>query len=427
MHFVGIGAGSAGDVLPCLLVAQVLRDRGHEVQFVTAPLFREMVENAGIEFIAGGTQAQFDEVIRDPEVWHPRRGMQTLWRHVGRFWEQAYQVLASVVRPGESVVYGGALALQMRLVEEKLGNPAVTIHLAPSSLLSAHDPPEMPLLGWLRLLPPKAVAALLSLVERQVIDPMILPDLNRARASIGLPPIERKVRRWMNSPGQVVCAFPRWFASPQPDWPPSAVCTGFPLAKSPEQALPEPVAAFLDAGPAPLVFTPGSGMAHGREFFIRAVDTARTLGMRAVLITRYVDQLPGQLPATVLHASHVPFDLLMPQVAMLVHHGGIGTIAQGLAAGKPQLITPFSYDQPDNARRLERLGVARSVAQGDSPRRWANAASALLADRRVAGRCEELAERLRTDGSGAEQAADRIAAAASLGPRAWSGARAKGT
>jgi UDP:flavonoid glycosyltransferase YjiC (YdhE family) len=41
----------------------------------------------------------------------------------------------------------------------------------------------------------------------------------------------------------------------------------------------------------------------------------------------------------------------------MVHHGGIGTLSQCLAAGIPQLVAYMSLDQPDNAARIERLGV----------------------------------------------------------------------
>jgi rhamnosyltransferase subunit B len=410
MHFVGIGAGSTGDVLPALLTAKVLKARGHEVQFITAPEFRDLVENTGVDFIAGGTQAQFDEVIRDPDLWHPRRAMKTLWRHVGPFWGQAYDVLAKVVRPRESVVYGGGLALQMRLVQEKLGVKGVTMHLAPAGLLSAHDPPSMPFLRWLGLLPTVVAEALLSLIERRLVDPMILPDLNRFRASMGLQPVaSRVVSGWMNSPDGVVCAFPAWFAAPQPDWPAKAVCTNFVLQQSPEgTGLPEPLETFLDAGPPPLLFTPGSGMAHGREFFIRAVETSRALGMRALLVTPYVAQIPDRLPESIMHSHYVPFDVLVPRTALLVHHGGIGTIAQGLAAAKPQVITPFAYDQPDNLRRLKRLRVAEGVSPGAPAKRWIKAIETLLADPRVERRCSELAERLQQEGSGAVRVADYL-------------------
>ncbi|HJY34289.1 MAG TPA: nucleotide disphospho-sugar-binding domain-containing protein, partial [Vicinamibacterales bacterium] len=87
---------------------------------------------------------------------------------------------------------------------------------------------------------------------------------------------------------------------------------------------------------------------------------------------------------------------VLPRCAALVSHGGIGTLAQGLAAGVPQLTMPMGFDQPDNATRLERLGVGRWVIpskfDGD---RVAATLRALLDDGRTAARCREWSERIR--------------------------------
>ena len=69
------------------------------------------------------------------------------------------------------------------------------------------------------------------------------------------------------------------------------------------------------------------------------------------LLTRYPEQLPPALPASVRHERYVPFSAILPRCAAIVHHGGIGTCAQALAAGIPQLVSPFGFDQPDNAVR----------------------------------------------------------------------------
>ena len=66
-------------------------------------------------------------------------------------------------------------------------------------------------------------------------------------------------------------------------------------------------------------------------------------------------------PPTAHHEAFVPLSDVLPRCAALVSHGGIGTLAQGLAAGVPQLTMPMGFDQPDNATRLERLGVGRWV------------------------------------------------------------------
>jgi UDP:flavonoid glycosyltransferase YjiC (YdhE family) len=138
--------------------------------------------------------------------------------------------------------------------------------------------------------------------------------------------------------------------------------TGFPLYdERGVTAPPSGLDAFLDACDPPLVFTPGSAMRHGEPFFAAAVDACERLNRRGVLLTRYPEQLPRRLPPSVTHFGFVPLSQILPRAAALIHHGGIGTTAQGLANGVPQLIMPLSHDQPDNAARVQRLGVGDSL------------------------------------------------------------------
>jgi UDP:flavonoid glycosyltransferase YjiC (YdhE family) len=136
-------------------------------------------------------------------------------------------------------------------------------------------------------------------------------------------------------------------------------------------------------------------MQQGRPFFDAAADACRRLGCRGVLLTRYRQQVPERLPPNVRHFDYVPFSRLLPRSAALVHHGGIGTTAQALAAGIPQLVMPMSHDQPDNAARVERLGVGLSLA----PRRFQGPAVAAALERllhtpEVGARCRAVAERM---------------------------------
>jgi rhamnosyltransferase subunit B len=100
------------------------------------------------------------------------------------------------------------------------------------------------------------------------------------------------------------------------------------------------------------------------------------------------------LPPTVRHFGFVPLSKLLPHTAALVHHGGIGSCAQGLAAGVPHLIRPMSFDQFDNSRRLVELGVGEelSVKRFRAPA-VASALSRLLGSRSVAAECADLAPR----------------------------------
>ena len=118
---------------------------------------------------------------------------------------------------------------------------------------------------------------------------------------------------------------------------------------------------FLAAGDAPIAFTAGTGHRHANGYFANALTALRALGRRGLLLTTFGDQLPSPLPSDVRWQPHAPFDLLLPRVALLVHHGGIGTTAEALRAGVPQLILPFAFDQFDNGRRVQNLNAGSVV------------------------------------------------------------------
>ena len=144
----------------------------------------------------------------------------------------------------------------------------------------------------------------------------------------------------------------------------------------------------------PIAFTPGSANLHGRAFFEASAEACRRIGRRGLLLTRHRQQVPPSLPPGVIHVDYAPFSTLLPRCAALVHHGGVGTSAQGMAAGVPQLVMPLSHDQPDNAGRMKRLGVADALG----PRRYRASAVAerlrrLIESPDVARCCRDVAAR----------------------------------
>ena len=64
--------------------------------------------------------------------------------------------------------------------------------------------------------------------------------------------------------------------------------------------------------------------------------------------------------------DYAPFSGALPRVSRDRPPGGIGTTGLAMRSGRPMLVVPYAHDQPDNAARLARLGVARTV----SPHRY---------------------------------------------------------
>jgi len=185
-----------------------------------------------------------------------------------------------------------------------------------------------------------------------------LPAVRASCAAQGVYQPRSLWRQWWHSPDGVLALFPEWFAPSRPDWPQHLLQWDFPLEDmAAEEPLPAALAAFLAGGEKPVVFTPGTGQRHAGAFFAQAAALVRQCGVRAVFLSRKPEQIPQGLPDDIFTAAYAPFSQLLPHARAFVHHGGIGTLAQGLAAGVPQLVTAMSLDQPDNAERIERLGA----------------------------------------------------------------------
>jgi UDP:flavonoid glycosyltransferase YjiC (YdhE family) len=244
----------------------------------------------------------------------------------------------------------------------------------------------------------RAIQRLARLVSRKWPQPIY--DLRR---ELGLERGANPLFDAKHSPDLVLALFSRVLGKPQPDWPPHTKITGFCFYDSDagNATLPPHLEAFLANGPAPLVFTLGSAavLAAGKfyEFGARA---AERMGMRAVLLIGSDERNRPRhtLPDSICVAEYAPFSALFSKAAAIIHQGGVGTTAQCLRAGKPMLIMPYSHDQPDNARRMRRLKVARTISkQNFTPGRVAKKLRILLDTPIYAHRAQQIAQRLRSE------------------------------
>ena len=193
--------------------------------------------------------------------------------------------------------------------------------------------------------------------------------------------MSRVFRHWVHSPQRVIALFPDWFAPPQPDWPAALRLTGFPQYDESDQQQLSPGAARVSRrGLTADRLHAGLGQSERCSVLSRRRGRRARLNRRALLLTRFTDICP-RFPPTAHHEGYAPLSRLLPRCAALVHHGGIGTLAQALAAGVPQLTMPMGFDQPDNTTRLLRLGVARWVAPSQVHRRTCRAAARYAAHR----------------------------------------------
>ncbi len=382
--------GSGGDVHPFIGVGRALRGRGHDVTVITSEPFREIIENAGLRFVQHMSEAEIFRLIDNPDIWHPVKGLRLLLRLGADIMREGHEILRRNCDPDRSVFVAHTVAFSTRVFAEQHERPVATVHLQPGVFRSvvapaAYAPGKNP--GWM----PVPVQKLMwRMVDRWIIDPLIAPELNGLRADVGLGSVRRPFKDWIHSPQCTIGLFPSWFGPPASDWPKRVHLPGFVLYDQREQQELSPqLEAFLDAGDPPIVFTPGTAHMHARDFLQAGIEASAIMGRRALLATMHADHVPADLPDHVRHVEYAPFSLLLPRCAAIVHHGGIGTCAQGLAAGIPQLAMPMGFDQPDNATHLRRLGVGSWVIPKKfTGPRVAAALTDLLTDRRVDAECK---------------------------------------
>jgi rhamnosyltransferase subunit B len=392
MHAILATMGTDGDVFPFVGLGVQLRARGHQVTLAAPEPYRDLAADLGLEFRPLVTADEAGRMLADPDLWHPLKSGPMMARWGAGLLSRQYELLAALAADPGSVLVANPGVLAARLVQEQRICPMATLLLQPGLLPSTSAPPEMPAGLTLPCGAPRPLGRLYWAALDAAGYLVVGGPLNRLRAALGLGPV-RRVFRWWLSPELVVGLFPPWYAAPQPDWPARLRLAGFGRYDGGRGGdLADDVLSFCQAGPPPVAFTLGTGMTHGAAFFRAAAVACASLGARGLLLTKYPQQIPARLPAGVRHCAFAPFRQLLPLCAAVVHHGGIGTTAAALAAGAPQVVLPLAWDQPDNAGRLQGLGVG--IRLGPRQRTAGHLARALarLMTGAVRARCRAVAD-----------------------------------
>ena len=401
--------GSFGDVYPYVGLAFALRDLGHHPLLATAEFYRPLIESLGFEFHPMGPTIDPSDHATIGRVLDPVRGADALVKELLLPSLDADYVALDVAAQRADVMVTHPITFAAPIVAQARRLPWASTVLAPMSFFSATDIPVLAPVPYLATLERFGswYGRMLRRFARARTRPWMKPvcDLRRRLelAAGGHPLFEGQF-----SPMLTLALFSRVLASPQADWPPNVVITGSIFYNGPELLQPE-LEAFLKAGPPPVVFTLGSSaVAVAGRFYEESLDAMRRLRVRGVLLTggfeRNVPRDAASADTFVI--DRAPHQLLFPRAAAVVHPGGAGTLAQALRAGRPMLVVPHAHDQPDNAARVTRLGVARTVRQQSyRGARVARELEQMLGDTRVHARAESVGAIVRLEGGAAAAAA----------------------
>jgi len=359
--------GTLGDLHPMIAIGLELRQRGHDVVFVTHQVYQSKIEALGFEFHS--MRPDFT-AMNDPQEMARMMDLKTGQEYMVRKWanpslREMYDDLINVAK-GADFIFSGEGVIATPLVAEKLGMRWASSAMVPMGFFSVYDPPVLaafPSLAKLYKFGPivnKAIVNFAKLVSNSWAEP-----IRQLRRKLGLSPINYNpfIDNKKYSPYLVVVLFSSVIGQHQPDWSENAVIAGFTFYDGTQggEELTSELKQFLDAGKPPIVFTLGSAaVMDAGNFYSESIEAAKQLNCRAVLLIGK-NPPPENLSEDIIAVSYAPYSQIFPHACAIVHQGGIGTTAQALRAGRPTLIMPYSHDQPDNAARVERLGTSRTI------------------------------------------------------------------
>ena len=383
--------GSLGDLHPFLAIAMGLRERGLWPVLATHELYRARIENLGIEFAA--LRPDYDPGRDDLNLlsMDPWKGTERILREgLLPHLRETYEDLERAVK-GASLLVSHLIVFPAPLLSEKTGVPWASVTLAPVAMMSVTDPPHAAPVPWVNKmwsLGPFVSKALMGLLRAQTL--RWCEPVAAMRRELGLAVGPHPLFEGQHSPVLALALFSRVLGKPQPDWPAGMRQTGFCFLDDAGD-MPEELKRFLDAGPAPVVFTLGSAaVLTAGDFFLESVRAVEKLGCRGVFIAGKESRLQGSRDIFV--TAYAPYSQVFGRAAVVVHQGGVGTTGQGLRAGRPVLVVPFAHDQPDNAARMARAGMGRAIPRAKyTAGRAAGALRELMRDGEYVRKAQEAA------------------------------------
>jgi rhamnosyltransferase subunit B len=410
-HIVLTTIGSLGDLHPMMALGIELQRRGHRATIATTEAYRKKIEATNLGFHALRPEGSPEDEVLLGKVMDLKRGPEFMVRELLMPHLRAtYDDLLQIAREADFIV-AGEIMFPAPLVAETLGLRWASVILSPAWFFSVHDPSVIAPLPWTKYLhnAPRFLHRLLIELGKQRTRVWVAP-VQALRRALGLKDTDHPLFSDKFSPHLTLALFSPAFAARQPDWPASTVQAGFVFYDdhSDDEATGSRLAAFLEGGEPPIVFTLGSAaVLSAGDFFVESARAAQQSNRRALLLAG--KQARGiELPASAAAFEYAPYSAVLPRAAAVVHQGGVGTTAQALRAGVPQLVVPYAFDQPDNAARIERLGLGRSIARRQySAKRAALLLDELVGRSRYAQRAADVARLIRAE-RGVAAACDAI-------------------
>jgi sterol 3beta-glucosyltransferase len=406
MHITLLTWGTRGDVQPYLALGLELRQRGHRVVLAANLNHVPWMARVGLELRALPLDVQAAFESEEARRWLAAGRTTVFLRWLSSIEhglrEPLTAALVDACQGADLIVATHLLAHRAAALAEKLDVPALRVSTFPTAITGEYPTPF--LMNGMPRLPGRTLRRLSHRLIKTVALRGQRADLQELRRRLGLQPLVRDAEDHLVARGiRTLNVFSPSLLPRPADWPEHQVITGH--CRLPAEArlalgeagLPADLGGWLEAGPPPVFFGFGSMPVEDPPYTLAMVgEVCRRLGLRALVGAGWSRYGRPEDPDTrvVESCNH---DLVFPRCCAVVHHGGAGTTATGLTAGRPTVVASVFADQPLWGDRVARLGVGSTLPfqRLTAPRLAAALADALSPA--VVETARELGERLRAE------------------------------
>jgi sterol 3beta-glucosyltransferase len=398
MNITILSYGSRGDVEPFLALSKGLVKAGHRVRLAGPETYRLLFQDVPLEYIGlpGDPQKMVDTLINRAKN-NRLRMVRSMSEFVLPLAKEVTGLVNTACRDAELIIHAFLLTSSGYEAARERGIPDISVQFFPVFAATSQFPaptfPDLPLGGFYRRLTHELVSRsfwqgsrfLYRIIQKNNPD---FPDLS------GWPFDNKNSRQT-----PILYAFSSAVVPRPGDWPDHVHLTGYWFPEDQDNWIPDQkLTDFLQEGPPPIAVAFGSTSSHSLAGIYERISRALILsGQRGILVG------PGpqvnKTASDLLQIGFVPYGWLFKRCAVVIHHGGAGTTGQGLAAGVPNIVLPFTSDQPFWGRRVYQLGAGPKPL---SPRRFtsqqlAGVIRTVLDDPSMKGKARELGQAIQNE------------------------------